>query len=134
MAIHRSFLVLAGLAALGTGLYFTGNVDAFVENYAWSRDGHPGLPSCDSSHGQSDAKRAIDNSPFAKTYGIAVVVLSQPQKVSANAQKVECTASVILNSAKKGTMSYSFSADPSFGFGKYLVQAALDLPSFEANR
>jgi hypothetical protein len=36
-------------------------------------EGHAGVPSCASSHGQSDVKQAINNGPAAKTTGLAVV-------------------------------------------------------------
>jgi hypothetical protein len=108
-------------------LYFSGFMEGFVSGF----EGHAGLPSCDSSHGQSDAKRAIENGPFAKAGGINVIALTDAKKISANAQKVECTAMVILNSAQKGVMNYSFTNDPSLGGGPYYIQASLDLPSFK---
>jgi hypothetical protein len=100
-----------------------------MEGFVSGFEGHPGLPSCDSSHGQSDAKRAIENGPAVKASGITVIALTDAKKISASAQKVECTAMVILNSAQKGIINYSFTDDPSLGSGKYYIQASLDLPS-----
>lgn len=129
--MRKGAIALAGLAVLGVALYYSGFTEAFVESFTWSAAGHAGLPSCQSSHGQSDAKHAIENSPFAKTNGIAVIVITDVKQISADAQKVECTAMAILNSAQKGVINYSFTNDPSLGGGQYYIQAALDLPSFK---
>jgi hypothetical protein len=40
---------------------------------------------------------------------------------------------VILNSARKGIMNFSFTNDPSLGSGQYYIQASLDLPSFQTS-
>jgi hypothetical protein len=116
---------LAGLAVLVVGLYFSGFAEGFVMGF----EGHPGLPGCDSSHGKSDAQRAVDNSPWAKTSGIAVLAISDMKTLSANGQKVECSAMVILNSAQKGTMTYSFEPVPSLGSGQYYVKTSIDRDS-----
>jgi hypothetical protein len=55
---------------------------------------------------------------------ITIVALTDAKKISANAQKVECTAMVILNSARKGVMNYSFTKDPSLGNAPYYIQAS----------
>ena len=125
--MRKTTIALVGLAVLGVLLYFSG----FIEGFIYGFEGHPGLPSCASSRGQSGAKQAIENSPFAKTSGIAILVVTEAKQTSANAKKVECTAMVILNSAKRGIINYSFTNDPSLGGGRYYIQAALDLASFK---
>jgi hypothetical protein len=125
--MRKYLIALVGVGVLGVLLYFSGFMEGFVSDF----EEHPGLPSCDSSHGQSDAKRAIENGPFAKANGINVIALTEAKKISASAQKVECTAIVILNTATKGVINYSFTNDPSLGGGQYFIQAALDLPSFK---
>jgi hypothetical protein len=125
--MRKYLIALVSVGVLGVLLYFSGFMEGFVSGF----EGHPGLPSCDSAHGQSDAKRAIENGPFAKANGITVIAITDAKRVSASAQKVECTAMVILNTAKKGGINYSFTNDPSLGGGQYYVQASLDLPSFK---
>jgi hypothetical protein len=125
--MRKYLIALVSVGVLGALLYFSGFMEGFVSGF----EGHPGLPSRDSSHGQSDAKRAIENGPFVKASGINVIALTDAKRVSASAQKVECTAMVILNTAKKGVINYSFTNDPSLGGGQYYVQASLDLPSFK---
>jgi len=124
--VRTTIIVLIGIVAVALLLYYSG----FVESFIYGFEGHAGLPSCESSHGQSDAKRAIENAPFAKTLGISIVAISDAKTISANTQKVDCTAMVILNSAKKGVMSYSFTKDPSFSSGQYYAKAELELDTF----
>jgi hypothetical protein len=125
--VRKTTIVLASLAVLGLVLYFSG----FTEGFMMAFEGHAGLPSCGSSHGQSDAKRAIENGPTAKTTGVAVIAISDTKTISANAQKVECAATAILNSAQKAPMIYSFTSDPSLGSRSYLVRAKVDLESIK---
>jgi hypothetical protein len=125
--VHKTTIVLAALTVLGFVLYFSG----FTESFVMAFEGHAGLPSCASSHGQSDAENAIENSPTAKTTGVAVIAISDSKTISANGQKVECTATAILNSAQKAAMIYSFSLDPSLGSGRYIVRAKIDLDSIK---
>lgn len=94
-------------------------------------EGHSGSPSCDSSHGQSDIKRAIEGSPLAKTSGIVVVAVKNVKTISATAEKVDCAATAILNSAQQAMMTYSFTNDPALGRGQYYVQAKLDTDTFK---
>lgn len=125
--VPKTIIALVSVVVLGLLLYFSGFIEGFISGI----EGHPGLPSCESSHGQSDAKQAIENSPFAKTSSISVLAVTEAKKVSANAQKVECTAMAILSSGQKGIINYSFTNDPSLGGGKYFIQASLDLASFK---
>ena len=81
-----------------------------------------GIPAChhaNRTRGQLDAKKALENAPLAKSIGIAIIAITNAKTISANAQKVECTATAILNSATDGTINYSFTNDPSLGRGKY---------------
>lgn len=126
----RKTMVAGALVAVSAVLHLFGFFDGLAEGFVSGFEGHPGLPSCASSHGQSDVMRAIDDSPFAKTSGLAAISIGNPKTVSANAQKVECTATVILNSARKGPVNYSFTNDSSLERGKYLVHASLDPESF----
>jgi hypothetical protein len=91
---------LVGIAivfgALCLALYFSGFIEAFISGF----EGHGGMPSCDSSHGKSDAKQAIENAPFAKSYGITIVAITDAKTISADTHKVDCKAMVILNSSK----------------------------------
>jgi hypothetical protein len=123
--LRKTIIGLAVLAVLVGGLYFSGFAEGFVSGF----EGHPGLPGCNSSHGRSDAQRAIDNSPWAKSSGIAVVAISDTKALSANGQKVECSATVILNSAQKGMLTYSFAVVPSLGNGQYYINASIDADS-----
>lgn len=119
--MRNAGIVLISLLALGLLLYYSGFIEGFISGFK----GHAGLPSCESSHSQSDAKRAIESDVLA--YGsIVITAISNAKTISANAQKVECTAMVILNSAQKGVMDYSFTKDPSFGAGQYYVKAAIE--------
>jgi hypothetical protein len=127
MRLYIKALSAGALALLASGLYLTGFFEGFMSGF----EGHPGLPSCSSSHGQDDAQQAIDNAPFAKASSITILALTEPKSLSASAQKVECTGMVILNTGRKGIINYSFTNDPSLGSGKYFVQASLDLPSFK---
>jgi hypothetical protein len=125
-ALRKTLVAVALLGAAAVGLYASGFAEGFVEGFISSVHGHPGLPSCESSHGQSDAKRAIENSPLAKTTGLSVIALTDPKTLSIAAQKVECSATIVLNSARKGVLTYSFVADASMGSGKYLIRASVD--------
>jgi hypothetical protein len=125
LTLRKKMIALATVAILGVLLYFSGFIEGFTSGF----EGHPGLPSCGSAHGQSDAKNAIENSPWAKTSGIDVIAINDPKTISANAQKVECTATVLLNSARKGVANYSFTNDPALGSGRYYVRASIDVGS-----
>jgi hypothetical protein len=125
--VRKFAIALFGLVVVGVLLYFSGFFEGFISGF----EGHPGLPSCESAHGKDDAKRAVENSQVIKAANISVLIITEPKKISASAQKVECTAMTILSSAQKGVVNYSFTADPSLGGGQYYVQSALDLPSFK---
>jgi hypothetical protein len=115
-------MVLASLTVLGLLLYFSGFIEGFMTGF----EGHAGLPSCSSSHGQSDAKRALENSPAAKRSGLVVIAISGTKKISASAQKVECTAMAIFNTAEQGMLGYVFTNDPALGSGNYIIRASID--------
>lgn len=68
----KLILALIGLAILGGVLYFSNFTEAFMAGF----EGHGGLPSCGSPHGQSDAKSALENAPFAKTLHINIVAIT----------------------------------------------------------
>jgi hypothetical protein len=125
--MRKAAIVLASLAVVGLFLYFSGFTEAFMTGF----DGHPGLPSCASSHGQSDVKRAIENGPNAKMTGLAVIGMTDVKTISANAEKVECTATAILNSAQQGLMNYSFTSAPSLGTGQYFIHAKVEPDSIK---
>jgi len=127
---HKWAIAMAGAAAIGLLLYFSGFTEAFISGF----EGHPGLPSCESTRGQSDAKKALENAPLAKSIGIAIIAITNAKTISANAQKVECTATAILNSATDGTINYSFTNDPSLGRGKYYIQSSLEPDSFHPHQ
>jgi hypothetical protein len=77
--MRKVIIILAGLPVLAVVLYSTGFASGFAEAFVASRDAvrehHPGLPTCESQHGQDDAKRVIDNSPLAKQSGLTVVLM-----------------------------------------------------------
>lgn len=125
--MRKLIIALIGLAILGAVLYFSGFTEAFMYGF----EGHAGLPSCDSSHGQSDAKAALENAPFAKTLHINIIAITEAKMTSGNTEKVECQAAVILNNSKKGKMNYTFTHDPTLPSGQYFVQSSLDLESFQ---
>jgi hypothetical protein len=115
-------LCVASLLAVYFGRGF---VDGFIAGFEWQQEGHPGLPSCDSRVGQADAKRALEGSPLAKTLNITIVTFTNPQTFSTSKDKVECEASVMLNSSATGSIDYSFSKNSSLPSGQYLVRAVL---------
>ncbi|WP_407146296.1 hypothetical protein [Bradyrhizobium sp. ORS 86] len=126
----RNDLAFAGLTlllGLGGAFYFSGASDSLVAGL----EHQAALPACDSSHGVDDAKKAIENSPAAKSSSLTVVALTDAKSLFVSDSKVECTGVVILNSARRGTINYSFTKDPSLAAGTYLINAALDLPSFK---
>lgn len=125
MRIGITIVILAVLAV--SGWYYGPGV---ISGFMWGFEGHDGLPSCDSSFGQTGAKRAFENSPFAKTNGIEIVAMSDVKTISADPEKVVCKATVILNSSKQGIIDYSFLKEPSLGAGQYFVQALLELETF----
>jgi hypothetical protein len=131
--MRKVMITLAGLSVLAVALYFTGFAGSFAEAFVTSRDAalehHAGLPTCESQHGQDDAKRASDGSPLAKQTGIAIILVSDIKKVSISADKVECSATVILNNAKQGTMTYSFEKVASLASGQYYVHSKVTLDS-----
>lgn len=121
---HRGAVVVAvAVVAVIFGSYF---MWGFITGFIWGFEGHPGLPSCQSSEAQSGAKRAFDNSPFAKTFGVAIIGFSDEKTVSSSPEKVGCKATVVLNSSEKGVIDYSFSKDPSLPLGKYYIRAFLE--------
>jgi hypothetical protein len=121
--MRKIMITLAGISVLAVVLYSTGFIDGFAENFAAAREGHAGLPTCDSPHGQDFAKQATDNSPVAKQVSITVVLVSDVRKVSASAEKVECTSTVLFSDNTHGTMNYIFTKEPSQRSGQYLVRA-----------
>jgi hypothetical protein len=88
--VRKLIIALIGLAILWSVLYFSGFTEAFMYGF----EGHAGLPSCDSSHGRSDAKSVLENAPFAKTLHINIVAITEAKMTSGNAEKVECQATV----------------------------------------
>jgi hypothetical protein len=125
--VRKLVIALAGMTALVAILYYSG----FVESFIYGFEGHAGLPSCDSSHGQKDAKNAMENSPMMMTLHLSIVDISQIKTISANTEKVECQATIILNSAQQGLLNYSFNHGAGMPTGKYFVRSALDLESFK---
>jgi hypothetical protein len=115
------------VVAVVLGLYL---MRGFITGFMWGFEGHPGLPSCQSSEAQSGAERAIDNSPYAKASGIAIIGFSDEKTVSSSPEKVACKATVVLNNSEKGTIDYSFAKDPSLPFGKYYIRALLETGTF----
>jgi hypothetical protein len=75
-------------------------------------------------------QKAFENSPWAKTSAVAILTMRDVETVSTNSQKVECTATVLMNSAK-GVLNYSFTKDPSLGNARYYVRASLDVDSLK---
>jgi hypothetical protein len=115
-------IVVIVLILLGLWLYSSGFFTSVVDGFTAQREGHAGLPSCGSSTGQSEAKRAFESSPFAKQQGLSVVVISDVKTIEAGAEKVECTATVILNSTQTGALNYSFEPNASVGSWNYLIR------------
>jgi hypothetical protein len=120
--MRRLWLFLIVLVAVGGLAYYSGFVEAFI----FAFEGHPDLPSCDSSHGKDDAKRAMDNSPFAKSSNLNVIALINPKTISVSGTKVQCQATAVLNMGQQVVMDYSFTKDASFGAGHYYVQASFE--------
>jgi hypothetical protein len=126
----KGIFIVVGIIVIVLALYFSGFATAFVENFIFGFEGHPGLPSCTSSHGQADAKSAYENAPLIKTIGITIIAIHDVKTVSSNAKKVECSAIVVLNNGNEGTLSYrsySFAIDPAFGYGRYYVRSEVKL-------
>jgi zinc-ribbon domain len=98
----------------------------------WSLLSIPGgLPTCDSTDGQAGAQQAIEKSPSGKTLGITILSIKDTKTISYTNDKVECKATVILNSAKTGIMDYSFTNNSSLGNGTYLIRASFEIDSFK---
>jgi hypothetical protein len=76
--MRKATIALVGLAVVGVLLYFSGGL---IEGFVSGIEGHPGLPSCESSRSQSDAKKIFENGPAAKTYGIANLSVDDARKV-----------------------------------------------------
>jgi hypothetical protein len=122
-------LVVLVCAAVALGRPFISSfISAFISGFSIGRGG---LPSCDSSYGQSGAKQAIENSPLAKTSGITIIAMSDAKTISATTEKVECKATVILNSAEKGIIDYRFTKDSSLGRGQVFIRAFLEADSLQ---
>jgi hypothetical protein len=125
LTMRKAMIPLAGIAVLAVVLYFSAFVDAFTESFVAASEGHGGLPTCESSHGQEDAKRTSDGSPAAKQRGVNAVLVSNVRKVSTDAERVECTATVLLSDNTEGTMYYIFTKEPSQRAGQYIVRAGV---------
>jgi hypothetical protein len=125
--VGRTAIVLIAMTGLGSVLYFSG----FFEGFISGLEGHPGLPSCDASHGQSDVKRAFEGSPLAKTSGIAVIGAIEVKTISLTAKTVECAATASLSYAQQAVISYSFTNDPALGGDQYYVRVKLDTDTFK---
>lgn len=120
--MRRLLVILVALVAVCSFLYYSGFVEGFVTGF----EGHAGLPACDSSHGKDDAKRAVENSPFAKSNNLTIIGVINPKTITANDMKVECQATALLNSAKQVVMDYSFTKQPGLAGAQYLIRASLD--------
>lgn len=59
------------------------------------------------------------------------MAITEAKMIAANAQKVDCVATVILSGGQKGIVNYSFKNAPSLGDGRYYVEASLDFLSFQ---
>lgn len=130
---HRLWIAIALCIAAAITLYLKRDfIYGFIAELEWAQEGHPGLPSCDSRIAQTDARRAFENSPLAKTFGITIVNFANPLTLSASKSRVECKATVILNSSATGYIDYNFRTDSSLPRGKYLVLAALEMDNFKA--
>jgi hypothetical protein len=125
--VRKVIVAVVGVIVLAVPLYFSG----FFEGITSHIEGHPGLPSCKSSHGRADAKKTIEKSTFFETSGLAVTAITEAKMIAANAQKVDCIATVILSGGQKGIVNYSFKNAPSLGDGRYYVEASLDFLSFQ---
>jgi hypothetical protein len=91
-----------------------------------------GLPDCTSTAGQSEAKKAIENSPFGKATGIEIVAITDAQTQLSTDQKVECNATAILNNTMQAALDYSFEFTTGLPKGQYFVRAAINPESMHA--
>jgi hypothetical protein len=130
--------LLLPIAGVSTALYlefmggFTkGFGEGFTEAFWAAFEGHSGLPSCATPHAQSDAKRAIESAPFAKTNNLTVVAITDPKTIDSSGEKVACRATVALSNATTGSVDYSFAKDSSLPSDQYRVRALLELESFQ---
>jgi hypothetical protein len=115
-----AILIAAGITGL---LYFSELREALK--------GHTGLPACESSKAQSEAKSAFENGPFAKTANIKIIAMTDINPVMSSDEEVSCEVTVFLNNAHKGTMAYSFTKNSSLPAGQYMIESQLELETFQ---
>lgn len=127
---HSHRLLWIGLALCIAGavtVYFgRGFAYGLIDGFVWASEGHPGLPSCDSSAAQTNARRAFEGSPFAKISGLSIAAFSNPRTISVSESRMGCKATVILNNSEMGFMDYSFTHDPSLPLGEFIIREALE--------
>lgn len=126
---HRWLLVIVALCATVAIAIYLGR--GFVYGFVTGFEGHPMLPSCGWSVAEPGAEHAFENSPYAKTFGLTVVALTNPQTISSSRNAVECKATVILNNSRKGIIDYSFTSDPSLPQGQYYIRVVPEEDSFK---
>src|ERR1700683_5581731 len=116
-------LVIA--VAADASWFMTDFARSFSESRKAVLEHHPGLPSCDTETGLLNAKAAMDNSPLLKTNGVSAIAIRNDKTSESSESRVDCEGEVILSSARKGLISYSFIKDPTVN-APFLVQAKID--------
>jgi hypothetical protein len=108
------------------GLYFIVLLlGAFIAFAIWiDRRALTELPSCDASNAVEMVKKTLDDAPAGKVLGIKIIDFQNAREVSRSATEVQCAATVKLNNATTGELSYRFYIEN----GKIFVQA--QLPGF----
>jgi hypothetical protein len=121
---YRLWLMVVVPAAIVAILYYSG----FISGLQNGLEGHGFLPSC--SRAESDLKTTFENPPFAAS-GLRLVAVLDAMTISSDPKKVECKATAILSNSQKAIIDYSFTTDPSFGFGKYYVRIFVEPDSLK---
>ena len=131
--MRKRWIVLGVAVAVVVGYasgFFHDLAVGFVEQRRAVREGHSGLPSCDTETGLANAKNAVSGIPSLKQNDITVLGISSVTNSSATNEKVECDATVTLSNAMRGPVHYSFAKDSSVD-GPFLVRANIDADHLE---
>jgi hypothetical protein len=70
--------------------------------------GAGGLPSCDDSAAKRQVQTTMKNAPLGRVAGLAIIEFQDVKTTSRSDERVECTASVMLNNNTQHDIRYSF--------------------------
>jgi ssDNA-binding Zn-finger/Zn-ribbon topoisomerase 1 len=70
--------------------------------------GASGLPACDDSAAKRQVQTTMKNAPLGRVAGLAIIEFQDVTTTSHSDERVECTASVMLNNNTQHPIRYSF--------------------------